>query len=1396
MNLKCKINGKEYLLSQGVTFSEEYNETLDSATIIISQIPKIEDIQPYDDVYIYDNEFDGYGRQKEEFKDSIYITENNSNKYLELKIPNYFVESYLNYKAFEKKIRFTLYKKDENDKDIAVICEAFISNEDDRYYFNIPALSRKNEIVLDTNNFWVLSIGKLFLKDYYLLTVNDFYIETNNEEHKKNNNFYKHLLIQSINREELNFDERLYKYTILLFSETKRLETIQLPNFSITQPLDINLKRSIYDYMVDIVDMYSPLYKVVDNETQKTWKYVKKYRIDPKLEIIFGNVYSPDFTLNNPNLRDVLSQLMIVKDMIPYVEDDVIKGLDITQRTGEFDINYDHINYVYSNLTSDNYCNSLKRTYSDALSQDRSCRLTEFLSFRNSDNALLTIENMKLETTYPIYKINKMYMCYYKKFNILDVNSTNVTTKMFLCKQDISKLVKLNSERNVLSEDWSEFNYSTIESVDDLAKFKIGTIGYDIGSKNISGWGGKYTHYLLFNWFPKTDTYVGKLLEFMDLLYPYGIYNYSYLKDKSKIQAGEYIQVIDAIEKETRKEKGLVSPFVNDYPLGLKGLFFEVNYDAFYNGTIYHSKDNSNRDDIVINDNSSSSLTLLEQDGIAQKEKINRFGNEVFQINARYNDINQLQPLGSVYDSEKNADNDVVIYSREYSIYDNVINCKYVGAKDYVLKNYFTSVYAKHRPYNLMSYDESVYRAENKKVFLLFDLEKKYIEKNNDILNFKNFQNDINSAIDSSFLNCLTKILSFIKETVISHKNNFKNTDKINYGFIEFKGIKYASDVNVFVSGDSLCFNLKMYDNVSAGVYINVNNLEPLTTLSDFTSIKDDAKGSLQDWYLIVDSEKTGFSEKIGFYICHIDENNYIEDGVIDSEDKINGMTLKTVKWLERTGNEENQDINLIDKQINVLKDDSIYKKIFELPRINVEDTLNFKNLIGNEFLLKKDNKELIDMTFQIEPITMSDKILFSPWLMKLSDLNGNYNKVFSETYVANSQGNSFEDFEIKTIETSRFMVYENIHNEFRSSYFPTMIIEIPEENVNESVSGGSVINLESVLSKYPFVETSISFVYKTLPDVFFNPTGDNGYSVQSLFLNFNKITAYDKENGFIELEGEQLLEWKEHKSWDFGIPKDKEGTNKVKMRFKMTDRIELTTATVDKHYLEAPSGKKWFVYDTFVDRLQIPNIKNYPIVYTALADGGKNMIYSNNPDDFVLNTENSNTYVTYISATNDFGYLKNMFVSSSSEKMKKHQVYNQYKNLEEIGLSSEETGPLVNEIFTFESDDVLRINLQKFDKNKTKSIQLWYKNGIIDTNSQEMGVQEVQGSLNFVFGVNVDEEDFDRGYLDIFISLITHKDMRVFDSKHNEIGQVKNVANSTDIQDLINQKYEKYIDK
>lgn len=738
--------------------------------------------------------------------------------------------------------------------------------------------------------------------------------------------------------ETYNKATKQYSYVINLMSETKGLEVIQLPNISLTQPIMKNKKKSVWEYLVLYLEQYNPQVRIAGEFN--TWTYKPKYKLDPELESVFSNIYAPDFSLNNPNLRDLLSYLMITRDRIPMVENNVIKALDLSARGQVF--NLDNITDIQRSMDSESYTQNLKKNYNNALSQDNSVRFIEKMGFRNSDDGLLTLENMRLETRYPIYKINKILMCYYKRIVVKKTVDDTGEDAMMLIKQDITPLVLTNEERNLLSKDWNDFENVNPITITELAQYRLATLGYDIGSKYISGWGTSYSYPS--GWWSTTEkTYIENILRVMDLhIAPLGINAYNIVRDAFNKGA------IITPKSTTNYHENIISPFSDDSNKGalkFKGLFFEIDYNGFYNGTLIHSKDND-FGSITINDNPSSSLTLLESDGIFQKEKLNRLGNEIVALAGKYTYLSQVQDIGTVFDD------DVVIFKNEISVGNNEVKANYFGSKDYVMKNYFTSVFAKHRTSNLLSYSESVIRAENKKMFLVLDKDK-YIHESEKAISFKNF-----TTIPEF------EILSGLRPNErMTSKDDFKKPNQINKGFFYKDNAAYISDVNRFVSGNSMAFNIQMFDNVSGGVFIKEK--EPAVV------------GSKQDWYLLVDDIETGFIENIGVYFCHLD---------IETE------------------------YETLPQAYNKTKIDAIYNdKLLKLPYENIEPN-DQKNLIGGVYKVNKDNKEILDYTLQIEAVATSPDIIITPKMLELSDLIGYVNKV-EQTYQVNDvEGGGFID--------------------------------------------------------------------------------------------------------------------------------------------------------------------------------------------------------------------------------------------------------------------------------------------------------------------------------------------------------------------------------------------------
>lgn len=1244
MNLRCKINGKEYDIMQGNTFAEEYNETLDSGSIIISGVSQINDIFPYDDVFIYTGEFKGYP-----------------------------------------------------------------------------------------------------------------FSETNPKP-----SFYKHLLVDQFTEEIINLDKNIYKYKIELMSETKGLEVVQLPNRSITQPLLFDEKKSIWEYAKQYVEQYSPKIKIKKDDY--TWEYKSKYTLDTNLENIFADIYSPDFTLNNPSLREMLSKLFIVKDCIPYVQDDVIYALDISKRNGQFNNDPRYVNLITGSLTSDNYCNNLRREYSNALAQNQSGRLTEFLGFRNSNNALMTLENMRLEFGNEIYKISKFYMCYYKKVTLKNplLFKKDFT---FLCKQDITKLIKLNTERDLLSQDWDTFSYQTPPaSIDDLAKYKICTLGYDIGSQTITDWGKTFAVPAL--WAiglpDRKYSYIETIFTVIDGLYPFGVYDSKGFLNLLPDEFKGYTTIVE----DSCKPINVAS---ND-SLFYKTLFFEVDYTPFYSGCSVISRPDD-RDFVVINDNASESLSLLEKDGLFQQEKIKRYGNKGLQINARYTDISQLQELGSVYND--NTITDIVIYHREYSIYDNVINCKYYGTKNYVLRNYYTSVFAKYRTWSLMDYGESVKRAENEKQLLVLSKDSYYNDESTNI----EFNTD-DSSLSKMELLCSAFLPSGLPITI----DYFDNENSINFGCIGLPLRQtnndiatreyFVADVNIFANGNSLCLNLKMKNNLSSGTYIK--NFEPDISIL-MENVQKDYQGTLQSNYMNVDSLATGEVKEIEFVIGHLNYKDF---------------------YLDKISEYNKNDI------------ENIYNnQLYVLPKIDKE---KYKNNLTISFSNKanryKDNKEFVNMTFQFEPLSTDENIVFSNLFMQLNDMGSYYHK-FEEDYTivhqldylcrfaitpvhlgpatyrwqitikkddfekvaaqASKESGKSLDIKQESAATIKYRVWWN-----RSlKIYLTNIHDVVNDDTNSQKSFSTKIRGKDL---YPI---PLDLVWLFLEE------SDDTYKFQTKYELFMDGTRFKKvipatanvlpETGTAEevvktypknmyvLTSENTINQQDvYKEISFFLWQ--ENTQYYANTFIWHNSIKYKVLATFKSstVFKEPTSVVLEIGDELSSGYEIVELKAYLDSGSLAVD---DTLFYNNETAKVSEIDDSGERILYtITAkkSGEFDKAKNTTITALNGPLNKQTNFDIYDIYNNKYIVSQTT---ISDIFDVDSsvdeENKITIDLSTIPET-AKSVQYWFANN---------------NSIRLVFGVNITEQDRQNGFVQVYTSLLVKKDLRVFDDLHNVVGKSLN---------------------
>ena len=164
---------------------------------------------------------------------------------------------------------------------------------------------------------------------------------------------------------------------------------------------------------------------------------------------------------------------------------------------------------------------------------------------------------------------------------------------IFLCKQDITKLVQLNTKRDLLSQDWDDLHKDKIpQNIDDMAKYKFCTVGYDIGSKYITGWGDMYSYPTFWN--DNKYTYIQNIASKLDYFYPTGINDPKYIGNCfapgavvfSALPANFWAIMIagtnvsDQDNSATEKFfSTVISPFTNP-SLKLKSFFFIVDYEG------------------------------------------------------------------------------------------------------------------------------------------------------------------------------------------------------------------------------------------------------------------------------------------------------------------------------------------------------------------------------------------------------------------------------------------------------------------------------------------------------------------------------------------------------------------------------------------------------------------------------------------------------------------------------------------------------------------------------------------------------------------------------------------------------------------------------------------------
>lgn len=508
------------------------------------------------------------------------------------------------------------------------------------------------------------------------------------------------MCVDTYTRTQVCLDPPQYKYEISLFSKTKELEGVLLPNLKITKV--IGTPRSVWHYLDEYLNEYSPKIRVDDGEGG--YYLTNKYELDATEAPTFSE-QCPEMQWNKPTLREILNDLAMTKDRIVYLDGNTIRFLDLTETQLPGENALSGVNLIQASKSSEDYVSALRCELVN-VTNDGSGETNDFVTRTEwcpitSDVAIIDENNFFVKTDYPIYKLRKMVM----KFPA-SVNSANAycwfsvdLTDCTLVDIVSSNVTRTQHNRLVVeAKEWQALavHYDNWSQVSPLLYpyYRNFTLHYERGSNVIMGFNEK--------------TQVGTLTQFA-----YNFLQSALVRGLTPFTITDYngtTRTLDYID--------VNSVIIDKW----YDMVFEIEYETLAGCVFEAGKGQPTRNTRVVADNQSNSYVSSNLQGALEYMKANRLGNEQLLINATYRgtDIseNDMLKIGDVVDG-------CVIFKVERQIYRNHVEVNAYATKDYVLRNYYTGVKAKIRSWRVSDGSEALTRHDLKKIHLEFSFDRK-----------------------------------------------------------------------------------------------------------------------------------------------------------------------------------------------------------------------------------------------------------------------------------------------------------------------------------------------------------------------------------------------------------------------------------------------------------------------------------------------------------------------------------------------------------------------------------------------------------------------------------------------------------------------------------------------
>lgn len=840
-----KVGSNAYKIQSGSVFTEQFNETLDSCILNITNVEPSEklELEPYQSVYIYDLDSD--------FK-RYYLVDNFIEKYVNIDTPyyDYQINCFSETKLLEKiqlpnrtirqskieskkktiqqylKEFLTLYipKVKEkyltnkwtynylidftsviNDSKFDVLCpEMTFNNQTLRSVITslmnvvgcIPTITNKTLSYLDlrqaTTEFKIYDNRKYDIvqsnsSDSYLNSITTLCDNIIGDDNKVKNEIIGFRDSENV---FLKHDDNL---KITLENSIESVEKMEMC-FNACCGMELSL-TPFFQYNSG----YGGIYLM--KNSNGTFKYIQK-AANPTLGNLKIDSYKIEYYKGGVS--------SIEHEIIAYGEIKITKALNTNGGTLVYSLNGGSF-YLYGKGTTDYY-------YSD-----------NFGSLNDID-----------------YDYCKIYLyidgnCYidigFKENSMTDSGGNQYSNGTyfgfdcpFMWAYDIKSLVYEKSARKCLRTDIT----CSPKTIEEMSQYYYTTLEYEYGSNTIDGFSQKY------EWVEWYGTYgeilITNLKEILVAKYPFG----AYLTKDTFIKClglGNYKSQLRLISYYNVVNDAFISsnPIINIYDKGSSYspytlIYFNITYKPFNSLNLVFNKEKDCYFNLTQLDNQETSIPALSSFASREQEKTNRIANNVLKIHAsQITDLNKINPLNSSYNGN-------VVFSREIAIYDDFFDVNYTLTKDYVMKTYFTSITTKYRAFEYVDYNSTTLRKENKKFYVY--LSDKYFNGDDRILTSNYTEKNNRENLNNLFLNFMIgNSLNFVEDNLIEDFDySIKGTNESS-DYSLFK-----NDLSIVKYGNTYTLAYRDFDSVSGGIYIE--NPEKIEALGGYT----------QGWYMREDN--------------------------------------------------------------------------------------------------------------------------------------------------------------------------------------------------------------------------------------------------------------------------------------------------------------------------------------------------------------------------------------------------------------------------------------------------------------------------------------------------------------------------------------------------------------